>query len=261
MKGRSSVNSIKAQSPSGCVIDQLLVVNVATRSGSVPLVLGIRHHTAVRLISRVYRAVTAINGTPVPPLWANGAFQALPSPPDVWLYKDFRPAHFLCPVCRRGKRDLMVPDTGGHRCWRCFFDRGVQGPVVAPPVIRYHGHRLELTETSTGIPPTEVQVPDLVVAWHHYFPRSPHDQEHPRWVLAAREFRTFVWEMTGLTPSNEPLWKTVVQPVWEPVMSAWEEGDWDGYQAAIAAGKEELASYQLAGMLSSGVMEMVEGTA
>jgi hypothetical protein len=128
-------------------------------------------------------------------------------------------------------------------------------------VIRYQGQCLELAEYSTLIPPTELALPDLLVALHQYFPRSPQRMDHPRWALAVREFRTFLWEMTGLRPAHGPLWGMVVQPVLEPVIRAWEEEDWEGFQSAIAAGKEEIASLQLSGILASGVMEMVEGTA
>lgn len=249
--------------------EQFMLADVPFRSGAAFIAIGLRspapslHDTTVDQQAQwIYRAVTVVDGSPTPPLWAMGAYQALPQPSYLLLTKNFSPAQLQCQVCRRGKRLLIRRDPEGYRCQQCLWDATDQpSGHRSAPILRHQSHRLELAERSTVIPPTEIRLADLLVARQRCFPLSPHRSEHPRWILAVQEFRTFVWEMTGISPADSWFWPSLIQPLMARVTNAWEHGDWEGFQDSIARGKQEVAALQVSTMLAGWEASTAEGTA
>ena len=248
--------------------EQLMLTDVPFRSGGAFIAIGLQspapslYDTTVdQQVRWIYRAVTAVDGGPTPSLWAIGAYQALPQPSYLLLTKNFSPAQLQCQACRRGRRLLIRRDQTATDVSTVSSRRLSRIVTVSPPILRYQGHRLELAESSTVVPPTEIRLSDLLLVRQRCFPLPPHRSEHPRWILAVQEFRTYVWEMTGISPADSWFWPSLIQPLMTRVMGAWEQGDWEGFQNSIARGKQEVAALHVSNMLAGWEASTAEGTA
>lgn len=185
----------------------------------------------------IFHQVESVDGQPQPSPWIT-PYKPWPRIDLLSLPRaDGITQGLRCPQCHRLTPHLHRLPGGHDRCSTCLTTTGTpkEIPGSAGPIVIEDNDRLLLLASAPTVDfPDAIPLTELLA--HPMLARDPDDLEHPRWILAVHDFIAFVWAVAGLN-QQDPGWAAVL-PAYQPIHEAWQRGDWDALQTAIARGKE-----------------------